>query len=186
MYGNPVLWNGEQQVFGDTIIIHMADSTVDLVHVPTSAFVVQEVDSGYYNQLGGNDLKAYFKGKQIEHIDIDGNAESIFYPLEKDSAMIGLNYTQSSYLSIWLNDNKLEKLKIWPNPVGKMTPVPDLTPEQKTLKKFAWHSNLRPKDRYDIFRPAIFAAPSDPNDPAQPDFKPTDFQVKKIEEQTVP
>ena len=152
MYGNPVMWNEGQQLFGDSIIIYMADSTIDYVHVPTSAFVVQEVDAGYYNQLGGNDLKAYFNGKNIEHIDIDGNAESLFYPFEEDSTMIGLNYTQSSYLSIWLNEGKLDKLKIWPSPTGKMVPIPDLTPEQKTLKKFAWYGELRPKDRYDIFR----------------------------------
>lgn len=152
MYGNPVLWNEGQQLFGDSIIAYMNDSTIDYVHVPTSAFVVQEVSPGYYNQLGGNDLKAYFDGESIEHIDIDGNAESIFYPLEQDSSMIGLNYTQSSYLSIWLKEGKLDKLKIWPNPSGKMTPIADLTPEQKTLKKFAWHGDIRPTDKYDIFR----------------------------------
>jgi hypothetical protein len=152
MYGNPILWNEDQQLFGDSIIIYMADSTVDHVHVPSSAFVVQQVEPGYYNQLGGNDLKAYFLGKQIEHIDIDGNAESIFYPLEQDSALLGLNYTQSSYLSIWFVEGKFFKLKIWSQSTGKMTPIPDLTPEQKTLKKFAWHDALRPTDRYDIFR----------------------------------
>ncbi|MDR2914144.1 MAG: hypothetical protein LBV74_04840 [Tannerella sp.] len=152
MYGNPVLWNEGQQLFGDTIIIYMADSTIDHVHVPTSAFVIQEATPGYYNQLSGNDLKAYFKGKEIEHIDIDGNAESIFYPLEKDSSMVGLNYTQSSYLSIWFEEGKLGKLKIWPSPTGKMIPIPDLTPEQKTLKTFAWYEDLRPTDKYDIFR----------------------------------
>ena len=152
MFGNPVLWNEEQQLFGDTIIIYMADSTVDHVHVPTSAFVAQEVEPDFYDQLGGNDLKAYFEGKNIEHIDIDGNAESIFYPVEQDSVIFSSNYTQSSYLSIWFIDGKLDKLKIWPSPTGKMTPIPDLTPEQKTLKKFVWHAALRPTDRYDIFR----------------------------------
>lgn len=152
MYGNPVLWNEGQQLFGDTIIIYMADSAIDHVHVPTSAFVVQEVEPGYYNQLGGNDLKAYFLGKDIEHIDIDGNAESVFYPLEKDSAMVGLNYTQSSYLSIWFQEGQLDRMKIWPTPTGKMIPIPDLLPEEKTLKKFAWYGDLRPTDRHDIFR----------------------------------
>ena len=153
MFGHyPVLWNENQQLFGDTIIIFMADSTVDYVHVPSAAFVVQEVEPDYYNQLGGNDLKAYFEGKAIEHIDIDGNAESIFLPLEKDGAMIGLNYTQSSYLTIWFAEGKFHKLKTWTKTDGLMTPIPDLTPEQKTLSKFAWYDDLRPVDRYDIFR----------------------------------
>ena len=188
MYGNPVLWSDNQQLFGDSIIIYMSDSTVDYVHVPTSAFVVQEVETGYYNQLGGNDMKAYFNGKNIEHIDIDGNAESIFYPLEADSTMLGLNYTQSSYLSIWLNEGKLDKLKIWPKPVGKMVPIPDLTPEQKTLKKFAWYGELRPKDRYDIFRfynqrktgidPAIPTLT--PSEESHEEFTITDSAIRKL------
>jgi len=152
MLGNPVLWNGEQQLFGDTIIIFMGDSSVEYVHVPKAAFVVQQVDSSHYNQLGGNDLKAYFNGKQIERIDIDGNAESIFYPLEQDSSMIALNYTQSAYLSMWLKDNKLERIKCWDAPTGKTIPLPDLTPEQKTLKKFVWYDEVRPISKKDIFR----------------------------------
>ncbi|MDR0835848.1 MAG: hypothetical protein LBN11_04620 [Tannerella sp.] len=153
MYGKPaILWNEEQQLFGDSIIIYMADSTVDYVHVPTSAFTVQEVDSGFYYHLGGNDLKAYFLGKTIEHIEIVGNAESIFYPLEKDSAIMGHNYTQSAYLTIWMKEGKLDRLKIWPEPKGKLTPLFDLLPEQKTLKRFVWYADIRPKDKNDIFR----------------------------------
>ena len=153
MYGNPVLWSEGQQLTGDSILIYMADSTIDHVHVPSSAFVIQEVDTGYYNQLGGNDLKAYFRGENIEHIDIDGNAESIYYLQEKDSTMIGRNYSQSSYLSIWFDEEgKLAKFKIWPLPTAKTIPIHLLTQEDKTLKKFAWFGDLRPIDRFDIFR----------------------------------
>ena len=152
MYGHPVLWNDKQQLFGDSIIIYMSDSAVDYVHVPTSAFVVQEIEPDYYNQLGGNDLKAYFTGRNIDRIDIDGNAESIYYLVEQDSSLMGLLYTQSSFLSIWFNEGKLEDLKWWPKSDGKLTPIHLMTPEQKTLKKFAWYDDLRPVDRYDIFR----------------------------------
>jgi lipopolysaccharide export system protein LptA len=154
MYGTPVLWNENQQLFGDSIIIYMADSTVDYVHVPTSAFSVQSVDSAHFNQLGGNDLKAYFSGKHPEHVDIDGNAESIYYPLEKDGTIEMLNYTKSSYLSFWMDEEgRFRKLKLYPpNPVGKTTPIPDLSDEERTLKKFAWYGDLRPVDKNDIFR----------------------------------
>ena len=152
MYGTPVLWNEEHQVFGDSILIYMSDSAVDFVHIPTSAFVVQEVDSGYYNQLGGNDMKAYFNGKNIQRIDIDGNAESIYYPFDKDSVMTGLNYMQGSSLSILFDEGKLNRFAFYNGVTALLTPIPDLVLEQKTLKKFAWYGGLRPKDRYDIFR----------------------------------
>lgn len=152
MYDDPILWNDSYQIYGDTILIHMNDSMIDYAHVKQFAFAVQFVDTSYYNQLKGNDLKAYFEGKQVKQIDVEGNAESLFYPLEGDGAMVGLNETKSGFLSIWVKENKLEKLKIWPSPQGTMTPIPDLKPEQKTLKDFYWFDYIRPQNKDDIYQ----------------------------------
>ncbi|MDD2436330.1 MAG: OstA-like protein [Massilibacteroides sp.] len=151
MFRAPILWNEQYQLLGDTILIFMKDSAIDYAHVKEYAFAIQHVDSTYYNQLKGSDLKAYFEGESVRLIDVEGNAESIFYPLEKDGTKVGLNESKSGFLSIWLKENKLEKLKIWPTPVGSLTPIPDLKPEQKTLKDFKWYDYLRPKDKNDIF-----------------------------------
>ena len=151
MYTEPVLWNEQYQLYGDTIAIYMNDSTIEYAHVIQFAFAAQHVDSSYYNQLKGNDLKAYFEGQAVHQIDVAGNAESIFYPLEKDGAKVGMNETKSGFLTIWVKDNKLDKLKIWPRPVGTMTPIPDLKPDQKMLKDFYWFDYLRPKNKDDIY-----------------------------------
>lgn len=151
MYTEPVLWNEQYQLYGDTIAIYMNDSTIEYAHVIQFAFAAQHVDSSYYNQLKGNDLKTYFEGQAVHQIDVAGNAESIFYPLEKDGAKVGMNETKSGFLTIWVKDNKLDKLKIWPSPVGSMTPIPDLKPDQKMLKDFYWFDYLRPKNRDDIY-----------------------------------
>ena len=151
MYTEPVLWNEQYQLYGDTIAIYMNDSTIEYAHVIQFAFAAQHVDSSYYNQLKVNDLKAYFEGQAVHQIDVAGNAESIFYPLEKDGAKVGMNETKSGFLTIWVKDNKLDKLKIWPSPVGSMTPIPDLKPDQKMLKDFYWFDYLRPKNRDDIY-----------------------------------
>ena len=151
MYTEPVLWNEQYQLYGDTIAIYMNDSTIEYAHVIQFAFAAQHVDSSYYNQLKGNDLKAYFEGQAVHQIDVAGNAESIFYPLEKDGTKVGMNETKSGFLTIWVKDNKLDKLKIWPSPVGSMTPIPDLKPDQKMLKDFYWFDYLRPKNRDDIY-----------------------------------
>ena len=151
MYTEPVLWNEQYQLYGDTIAIYINDSTIEYAHVIQFAFAAQHVDSSYYNQLKGNDLKAYFEGQAVHQIDVAGNAESIFYPLEKDGAKVGMNETKSGFLTIWVKDNKLDKLKIWPSPVGSMTPIPDLKPDQKMLKDFYWFDYLRPKNRDDIY-----------------------------------
>lgn len=151
MYKDPVLWNETYQLYGDTILIYTNDSTIDFAHVKEFAFAAQEMDSSYYNQLKGNDLKAFFDNQKIERIEVAGNAESIFFPLEDDGSKTGMNETKSGFLNIWVKDNKLERLKIWPKPEGLITPIPDLDPSKKTLKDFKWYDYLRPKSKDDIF-----------------------------------
>jgi hypothetical protein len=151
MYSDPVVWNEMYQLYGDTILIYMNDSAIDRAHIIQFAFAVQLLDTTYYNQLKGNDMLAYFEGNAMKQIDVSGNAESIFYPLD-NGEMIGLNQTKSAYLTIWLQDNKLERLKLWPTSEGTLIPIPDLTPEQKTLRDFYWFDYLRPVDQDDIYR----------------------------------
>lgn len=152
MYKEPILWNQQYQLYGDTIVVYMNDSTIEYAHVIQFAFAVEHLDSTYYNQLKGNDLKAYFEGQAVRQIDVEGNAESIYYPLDGDGSKIGLNETKSGFLTIWLKDNKLDKLKIWPSPQGNLIPIPDLQPDQKTLKDFYWFDYLRPKNKDDIYK----------------------------------
>ena len=152
MFKEPIIWNEQYQMYGDTILIYMNDSTIDHAHVRQFAMAAQYVDTTYYNQLKGNDLKAYFEGKAIRQIDVSGSAESIFYPVEDDGAMVGLNETKSGFLTIWVKDNKLERLKIWPTPTGSLTPIPDLKPEMKFLKDFYWFDYIRPQGKDDIYQ----------------------------------
>ena len=129
----------------------MGDSAIDFVHVKQFAFAAQEVDTSYYNQIKGNDLKAYFNGQAVRQIDVAGSVETIYYPLEKDGSMVGLNFLQSAYLTMWLKENKIERLRVTNNPKGQLTPIPDLKPDQKELKDFFWYDYLRPRNKEDIY-----------------------------------
>jgi lipopolysaccharide export system protein LptA len=152
MHTDPVLWNEAYQLTGDTIRIFMKDSTVDYVHVIQDAFAIQELDSSAYNQLKGNDLKAWMEGRAVHLIDMEGSVETIYYPVHDDGLLWEMNETKSSYLRMWIKDNQLAKLKLWPQSEGTATPLPDLSPEQKKLKGFYWYDYLRPKDKDDIYR----------------------------------
>lgn len=152
LFRNPVLWNENNQILGDTITIFFNDSTIDRAHIRPNAFAIQRLDSLHFNQVKGRDMKAYFENKDIKHVMVEGNAESVFYPEEKDKSMIGLNKTESSYLSMDFLERKIQRIKIWPKPVGKMTPLPDILPGADKLSGFEWLDYLRPIDKDDIFR----------------------------------
>jgi lipopolysaccharide export system protein LptA len=150
MFNGPIIWNETNQLYGDTILVFMNDSSADHAHIKQFAFSVQELNPSYYNQMKGNDMVAYFEGQAIRQVDVSGNAESIFYPLD-NGEMVGLNHTKSPYITIWLKEGKLDKLKIWPQPSGTLTPIPDLHPEEKTLQDFYWFDYIRPANKDDIY-----------------------------------
>lgn len=80
MYTDPIVWNEQYQIYGDTILIFMNDSSIDFAHVKQFAFAIQQIDSTAFNQLKGNDLKAYFEGQVVNQIDVSGNAND-FLPI---------------------------------------------------------------------------------------------------------
>ena len=151
MYG-PVMWNLDCQIFGDTIKVFMNDSTVDWAHIPDFAFAVQQKDTAFFDQLTGKDLKAYFRNGDIERIEVSGNVETIFYPQESDMTFTGMNKAETSFLTMYLKNSKMEKLKMWPSVDGTMTPISKLKPSMIFLPQYKWYESYRPKNKQDLFR----------------------------------
>ena len=105
-----------------------------------------------YNQLKGRDMKAYFKDGEIYYILVEGDAQSLYYLEEDDGNIIGLNKTQSAYLSMDIYKSELQKLKLWSSTTAETNPMSLLKPEDKKLKDFIWYENVRPTSKLDIFR----------------------------------
>lgn len=155
MYRDPILWNTNRQLSGDTIDIFMNDSTIDRMHVKQYSFSIEEKDSIHFNQLKSRSMKIFFENKKVKRVLAEGNVETIAYPEERDGTLNGvLNWLEGSYLQIFMNDGQFEKLVVWPKPVGKTTPFHLITPEQLRLKDFYWYDYIRPLDKDDIFRKA--------------------------------
>jgi lipopolysaccharide export system protein LptA len=156
LHKNPILWNTGYQISGDTIRILFNDSTVERVNVLNRSFAVEEKDTTYFNQMKGKNLTAFFTGGELSQIEIEGNTESIYYPIEdKGTEFIGRNKTESTYMTIWVKDRKASRIRWLPEPKAEMLPIPDLNPEQKFLKDFVNYNYLRPKDKEDIFTQTV-------------------------------
>ncbi|MGI6047234.1 MAG: OstA-like protein [Petrimonas sp.] len=155
LIGNPVIWNKSNQILGNRIDVHMNDSTVEKAHVRDYALAIQDRENeGQYNQISGRDLKAFFEEEELRHVLVEGNAESLYYLVEEDSArtIIGLNKTESAYLSMDFLDDELQKLKLWSSTKAVTTPLSQLKADESKLKGFMWLDYLRPMHRMDIFR----------------------------------
>ena len=151
LYQDPILWNGKQQLLGEEIMVYMNDSTIDWAHIQNQALSVEQVDSLNYNQVSGKDMKAYFEGGEMKQVDVDGSVRLIYYPMEKDSTLLGMNCSETSKLSMFLENRKLKKLAMSPKSNGTLYPMTQIPPAKMKLDNFAWFDNVRPLNKADIF-----------------------------------
>ena len=151
MYRHPVLWNENKQILGNEIQIHLNDSTVDWAKLPDYGFLCEDLEEPYYNQLSGKEMIAYFKDGNIDQLDVNGNVQTIFYPMENDSTYNKLVTAESSFLKIKFNKEDIEKLTMWHEVTGKAIPLFVSKKTDLYLPGFAWYGTLRPKDKDDIF-----------------------------------
>ena len=138
MYDYPIVWSGTRQLVGDSIKAYMNDSTI------RQAFV--------YNQISSRDMRADFVNGAVRRVDAWGNVEVIFYHTDKDSTLIGHNYTETDTLRMFISPvRKLQK--IWMSKSnGVISPMTQIPPDKLTLPRFELFDEVRPKDKNDIFR----------------------------------
>lgn len=145
MKRKPVVWSGERQVFGDEIILHFNDSTVDHALLPKTGFMAEHVDEDFYNQLAGKKMEAWFEDDYLKRLYVDGNVQVIMLPMENDSSYNKLVDAESSYMTIDMKDRQMEKIKMWPEVTGNATPLFLVKKNQKYLPHFVWLEAIRPK-----------------------------------------
>lgn len=156
LYKNPVLWNTGYQLTGDTMHIIFNDSTLERINVLNYAFSIEEKDTTFYNQMKGKNLYAYFTAGELNLIEVQGNAESIYYPIDEDGvSFIGQNRTESSFMTIYVRNRQPVKIVWYPSPKAETLPIPDLNPEKKYLKDFVDYNYIRPKSKEDIFTKTV-------------------------------
>ena len=141
----PIVWSGERQVSGNQIDVHLKDSTVDWANLPNFGLMMEHVEEDFYNQLTGKKMFAFFRDGKMEHMEVEGNVQTIFLPQEKDSTYNRLVTAESSNLVIDMEDNDIKKLKMWPEVTGDFTPIFLVKRSQKLLPGAVWHEDLRPR-----------------------------------------
>lgn len=150
LYGQPILWNEKQQIIGEEIRIYNNDSTIDKAHIINQAMTVEMLDSVSYNQVSSKEMFAYFEGGEIKRNEAKGNVYVDYYMDENDGSRIGMDYTETTELKVYMENKKIQK--IWmPGGKGTMYPPFAIPEDKRYLNGFAWFDYIRPKSRHDIF-----------------------------------
>lgn len=149
-YRNPILWANETQLSGDTIFLYTKDQKADKLLLDQNGLLVKESGPEMYNQIKGNQITGYFAGQSLDWMHVDGNAESIYYVQDDDSAYISVNRTLSGVINIYFREGQLHHIAFIKDPEGTMYPFTQRPMDQMTLENFHWDIKRRPKSKYEL------------------------------------
>jgi lipopolysaccharide export system protein LptA len=175
MYRLPVLWSGENQLTADTIKILTGKNRVRKIFMYSTAFIVSKDTTASYNQIRGKNMIGHFVKNELSSIDVNGNAETIYYVREENKSLMGVNKATGSRMTLHVKDKKIERIVYYDKPAGNMFPNKDVPPEQRTLKGFNWRLASRPINKDDVFRIATEILTEPPKE--QPKEEPKDIKV---------
>ncbi len=120
LWRNPIVWYGNSQISGDSIVVRLKDRRVDDVFVFGNAFAIDPADSLYperFNQLKGETMRIKFIENKIDKLYVEKNAMSLYYIFETDKETggrkpNGVNYVSGDNVWIGFKDGKMHRIKI--------------------------------------------------------------------------
>lgn len=152
---NPVMWNVENQMTGDSIHFKfdMQTEKLDSMKVINNAFIISldSISKTGYNQAKGKDMFGKFIANELKIVDLVKNTEVIYYMYNDDDELVGINKTICSAIRMTMANNDIEEIKFITNPDGDIFPEKDLPLNSRKLKGFIWRGEERILSKDDIF-----------------------------------
>ncbi|MGH2568619.1 MAG: OstA-like protein [Bacteroidota bacterium] len=146
----PVVWYGQNQVTGDSMVVTLRDRKLNSVYVRGRAMAVSMSDSLHtsrFDQLIGRELTLHFADQKLERIKAERNAISLYYLFEEDRPN-GANKASGDRIRIDFLDGKVDNITIVGGVEGQYFPENMLNNREQhyNLDGFRW-IELRPKRR---------------------------------------
>lgn len=152
---NPILWNVDNQMTGDSIhlISDLETEKLDSLKVINNAFIIalDTVGKTGYNQAKGVNLYGKFIENELKIIDLVKNTEVIYYLYNDDQELIGIDKTICSKIRLFMANSDIEDITFFVNPDGDIFPEKDLPKDSRKLKGFIWRGDERIYSKDEIF-----------------------------------
>lgn len=147
---HPVVWSDTSQFSADTIFIFQKNEEMDKIDLIHKAFIINEMDSTFYNQIKGKDIFVRFKNNEVRKMDVKGNGETIYYIRDDGGAYTGVNQTECSDMLINFGDNEVKQIYFYRQPKATIFPMKQINHQTLRLENFEWLDTLRPDSPYDV------------------------------------
>ena len=144
-FTKPILWSAQNQSEADTIHVYMKNKRVNRMYMINQGFVIAKDTSHNFNQIKGRNISVLFnKETRIEQVIVEGNGESIYYALDGENRLIGVNRVECSKMNMRFKDNQVNKITFIGKPDSKLVPPKELTNDTNQLEGFNWREKEKP------------------------------------------
>lgn len=152
LYYEPTVWNKDNQISGDTILLFTKKKKAERLDVFENAMMIQRLNIDYYNQLRGRVMKAFFKEGEISLTDVKGSSESIYFARDDDSAFVAMTRTEADKIQMLFENRQLQQVKYISSIKSTTYPMRKIPEDKNKLEGFEWRDEKRPKDKFSLFQ----------------------------------
>lgn len=160
-FHEPIVWAKNIELKGSHMLVQIEDSVIRQITVTDKASAVSLVDTvGYYNQIGGKKMIAYFKNQEIVKVDVKGNAQTVYFPEEenKNDSLVeikrkGMNRVYASDLKVYLDSGEVTGVTYVDQPDAVFYPISQINKEEQFIQYFGWFPKRRPRGKMELLKP---------------------------------
>ncbi|WP_460687055.1 OstA-like protein [Niabella aquatica] len=151
LFKDPVVWGKDNQITGDTILLHTQNKKPHWMEAFKNGFMVNHIGSQAFNQISATRIDAFFIDGGLDSVRAKGTARCIYYLQDEDSAFTGINQSQCDIIDSYFQNKQLYKVAFRSQVEGTIYPISQKSPAEMKLDGFIWKEALRPKTKYELF-----------------------------------
>ncbi len=155
LINNPVLWNGNNQMTGDSIhlVSDLETEKLDSLKVINNTFIIQKdsLSENGYNQIKGKDLFGKFIDNELKVIDVVKNAEIIYYLWNDAGEFIGIDKRVCGIIQFTMEDKQIDQVTSFIDVDGDIFPDDQLPENSRKFRGFLWRGDEMMKTKDEIF-----------------------------------
>lgn len=152
-YTEPIIWSNENQLTAEFIYLLLSNKEIHSIYLKEKAFIISKADSllPNFNQIKGENMVGYFLEKKLHKIEVNKQAETIFFAKDDAEKYIGVNKASGNNMLIFLAENTLKSITFIKDPEGIFYPIKEPSPKDLILKGFNWDESKKPMDKFGVF-----------------------------------
>jgi lipopolysaccharide export system protein LptA len=141
----PIIWSGENQITGDSMVVQMKEKKLRSLWVKNRAMAISRADSvrpDRFNQLTGRELTMYFRASKLEQVDVQRTATSLYYLYDRNEPN-GANKSSGDRIFIDFVGGVIDRIRIIGGVQGQYLPEKMILKHEAeyNLEGFRWYEN---------------------------------------------